>query len=279
MNRARSPFFFVALLLFVCLATGVAIYFETFPGPAFWKNPESIARVQQFSYGLMGASGFGLIVVLAMELAIRSGWEPKWLRVRYVGAVVLLKEPDPDDHSRGWITVALPDKSMERYHADPSEFNRVEETQVVMIEVIGQYVAEIRRMTGASAEALEQEAAQPSNRTGVRRNASLIRPESASFGTWITVMLFPMVGGLFLGNGLLAIVMKSADYSYRRRYSYSRQYVYAGDLAVWYGVGLTFLGLVLVGIAIVMWYRGWNPSDFTDDDDWQDYRPRGCRPF
>jgi hypothetical protein len=278
-NRARSPFFFVSLLLFCLLAAAFAVFLEAQGGPAPWKTPENLDQVRQISIGLMGATGALVAVLMLMELAIRRGWEPKWLRVRYVGAVVLLKEPDSDDPSRGWITFALPNKEMERFHADPSEFHRAEESQAVMVEVIGQYVAELRRMGGESAKQLEAEAAMPANRTGVRRSASLIKPESAGLRTWVTVLLLPIIGGMMIGNGALALVMGSADYTRRRRYStYSHESIYSGETATWYGTALVALGILILVIAIVVWYRGWNEGDFGDDDElWDEDLRRGCR--
>jgi len=277
-NRARSPFFFVSLLLFALLAATFSVFLEAQGGPAPWKTPESLERVRQICIGLMTSMGGLVAVLMVMEFAIRNGWEPKWLRVRYVGAVVLLKEPDSDDRSRGWITLALPNKEMERFHADPSEFHRAEESHVVMVEVIGQYIAEIRRMGGESAHALEQEAALPANRTGVRRNASLIKPERAGIRTWLTVLLLPVIGGMMIGNGALAVIMGSADYSRRRRYTRATtELVYSGDTATWYGLALVGLGVLVLVIAVVVWYRGWNDQDFGDDELWQDDYRRGCR--
>jgi hypothetical protein len=279
MNRARSPLFIIALLVLAIVGAGAGLFIEASGGTAPWKTASSLHSVQSLALTLfcVGMTIIGLIIIA--EIAIKAGWEPKWLRIRYVGVVILNKEADFDNPRQGWLTVALPNKEMERFHADESEFNLVEPTNLVVLEVIGQYVADVRRMKGQTAAAAEAEAADPVNRVGVRRHASLIKPASAGFRAWLWMLGAPVVGGGLIGDGILTLVMGSADYSYRRN-RYSRSYgetIMTGGTAVWYAVALIFIGLVILGVALYYWKSGWDPSTF-ETDDWEPDDRRGCRP-
>lgn len=277
MNRARSPLFILTVLLIALAGAGVGLVLESTSGPAPWKAGGVAEGVSRLGNVLVSVALGPLMLILLAELAIRFGWEPRWLRVRYIGVTILDKEMDADRPGHGWLTVALPDKRMERYSADADEYNSVEETNVVVLEVIGQYVADVRRMRGTSAEEAEAIAALPGNRVGVRRHASILRPRYAGLNAWLAMILAPGLAGWMLSNGVLAIVMKSVDFESGRRYGSSVHVLY-GDQATWYGFALVAVGLVILGVSAYRWKAGWDAEDFDSGGNyWDDREPYGCR--
>lgn len=266
MHRARSPFFYISLILLalvgICMGLGVDLAFQDVP----WEGDRAlVARLQTIALLIGFATGIPLIGILIAEAAIRRGWGPKGLRVRYIGAIIADVEPDPDRFDYAWFVVALPNKELERFQADPEEARKVKKGDCVTLEVIGQHVAEVRRMGGDTAEALEAQAKQPGALSDVRRHASVLRPKPLNIGSWLWAVLSPLAGGLMIGNQLMGFLQ--AELMYRRR-RYSGRYLMTGTEAQLYA-GLTILlGLVLIVSAIIAWKRGWNDDGTSGPSRW-----------
>lgn len=221
-----------------------------------WESDGNlVGRIQTVSLFAGAICTIALAAILTAELAIRNGWEPKGLRVRFTGAIIADVEPDPDRFDYAWFTVALPNKQLERYLADPEESKKVRKGDCVMLEVIGQHVAEVRRMGGETAEALEAEAKTDGALTNVRRDASILRPAQFSLGPWLWTVLSPFLGGSMIGWQLLGFIHEQVFYRSRRGYSaHLLLGIEARAMA-----GLTILlGLIFIASSIISWKRGWN---------------------
>jgi hypothetical protein len=252
-NRARSPFFFLTMVLLFAsgAAFGVGIEVGT--------RDENLTRTA-FFVGQIVLIPFALLIL--GEIAVRFGWEPKWLRVRYVGVMILDKESDDLGAQTGWLTVALPNKEMERYYADHTEFPTIEKNQLVILEVIGQYVADIKRMRGPDVAAIEAETAKSASSLKIRRDSSLLKPCYAGLSAWFWMLIAPGVAGVFMGVGIADLITRHATVSYGR---YNRHYTELnGTDAIVPALIYVVIGLVFLGFNFIRWRRGWDEYDLID---------------
>jgi len=277
MQRGRSPFFSFALILLAGIGFAAGLAAHAYWGAESWHtNTALVDRANHIAIRVALLCAIPLVALALLELALRRGWEPKRLRIRYTGVLVVEKAPRLEEPSEGWLGVVLPGGRHERYFADKDEFGSTEEGHLVILEVFGKYVAGIRRMEGSSAREAEQELAAPEIRNEALRQASIHRPRSAGFWTWTLAIAGPILGGYLIG--LRAMVFQTGELKGYMKGTMTRPGAVV-DLdpadaraSAWIFAGL---GVAMILVSIFVWRRGWRsddaPREFWLWGDWRSY--------
>lgn len=255
--RARSPLFIFHALASVLTFLGFGILGEIKEGlESFLTDP----RIQNLWDILIIACPIGLVIMLTlgiMELAIRRGWDPQFLKVRLYGAQILRIER-PSFNSKLWTIVVIhPDGEEHSYMAEEDEVEGMEPGDYYRLDVFGKHIVGLKFLE----KALPSD---PLTQTPKHTNGKFWNDEKwKHYKAWLLmIFMFPLSGHL-IGTNLLPLYFRE-DVIYRgRRYSGGGYETLLGDAAIWSNAPVVALGVILIIVGVYYWVAGWNKAELS----------------
>ena len=200
---------------------------------------------------LLGIVG---IALLAIEVAIRKGWEPHFLEVYRPACEILEQEHLPNGKSN--VTVRLHTGDIEAYEADEEETKEIQVGSISHLWVIGAYISRIKFLSKSAGIYI------PSGhrRFGLKPNS---RPVLAS----ITIALSTLLSGYLTAYGIVVAVGGSMIVHATNDQGTPQPEMYMGTETSFLGLLFALGGIAIFGYVAYLWWSGWDETTFTSHSD------------
>jgi len=242
-----------------------------------WRSiPDISSRISNGSLIVSLVTGGLLLVCLVLELALRWGWEPKWMRRLIPGVIVERKFYNKTDlgFDRKFILVRMPNGQQEEFECDAGEHAGVTEGDCIHLYVIGPYVESYRVVPEARVDDIRKRAQQWGKDIEVAPFLRAYGTYPMLLRTWLVTFLLLVVCGYFLCMGA-AFALTGEIYLKSRRGRYSSVYDEYFLKEEWihpFGVGIIFVVLLGWFVWVRAVQRGVYAEQSGDGDDWWNYR-------
>lgn len=256
MIKARSSLFFVTYVLCWTFVVAISSYLiASRPNEIVsdrWRDNEmlvqNLIKISMVTSILVGVVG---LTLLAVEYAIRKGWEPHFLEVYRPGCHILETKGLPEGKSQ--VTIRHANGEVQSYEADASEAKEVKIGSLSHLWVIGQYISRIQVVkSDFGSDRLES------------WERTLLKPNSRPFITWTTIIVSTVASGYLVAYGAFVAFGGSLVIPILGGNEEGK-----ADADLYEGLWVNMMGLFLLlgGIATFaylayQWKRGWDETLF-----------------
>jgi hypothetical protein len=263
--QVRTPLFWVHVISSVLISMAVGLRLDLLDlEESFKLNPQVQQTWGTVAIILLILSVPVALAALGLEIAVRQGYDPRFMRHSMVGVRVADCIPDAES-GLSMLRIHHRDGRIHEYLAELNEGARLTPGDVLRLDVFGQYVVGFKILESRPVD-MENES------VGALMNR-LHAPVTA-YGMprfrWLQMGLFPACG-LAIGLNLLPLLYREETIGWLGSQTYS------GNEAVWLFGSIVVVSILGIGFNAALWIRGWIDYEVDDLSEGGDSRPSWLR--